>query len=229
MSDIDALALRARVRSATGEETQSALQRRGADAARRQVLRRLDAELAKLPASQRSPVACQAGCAFCCHLRVMVTASEVFGLLAYLRDTLDAESWQAFDQRLHAAASEVHSWSPQQRLTQNLPCPVLINGRCSGYAARPLNCRSYHSLDREACEASFNDPGNLALGHPQYSAVARVHEGVQGGFRDGLAQLGQDASQVELVTALCEALDDPHCRERFESGQTAFQRALRID
>ena len=36
-------------------------------------------------------------------------------------------------------------------------CPLLsMNGRCTVYDERPLACRRYHSLDREACEKSDN-------------------------------------------------------------------------
>ncbi len=109
-------------------------------------------------------------------------------------------------------------------LTTSLPCPALIDGQCSGYAGRPLNCRSYHSLSREACEDSFRHPDDLERGHPQLRAVAAVHVCAQAGFQRALQAHRQDARQFELVTALSEALEDEQSRDRFERGETAFVR-----
>lgn len=169
-------------------------------------------------------MACRAGCDFCCHLRVMATPVEVFGLLDYLRANLSDRRFGAFRSRVAEAEGRIRALEPERVRTTNVPCPVLVDGICSGYPARPFNCRSYHSADRDACEKSFNNPTDLSLGHPQFSAVARVHEGAQGGFVAGLNDAGYDRRQYELVTALKEALDDPKARDRFERGERAFLR-----
>ena len=214
----------ARIRADVRKETADAVARGGPDRARRQLLRTLDAELARVPAADRGPVACRSGCDLCCHLRVMATPAEVFGLLEYLQATLDAEAFAAFQARVVAAAARLAGVAPAQILATNLACPVLVDGRCSGYAARPFNCRAYHSLDRDACQQSFDAPADAALNHPQYAAVARVHEGVQAGHVAGLADAGFDHQQYELVTALAEALADPDARTRFERRGRAFTR-----
>ena len=213
-----------RIATEVADESASVASRRGPEQARRSVLRRLDAELGRVPASDRGPVACAAGCDLCCHLRVMTTPVEVFGLLDYLRSAFDASWFDGFRARVAAAASRLAGLTRSEVLATNLPCPVLVDGRCAGYAARPLNCRAYHSLARDACERSFDAPGDSSLGHPQYASVARVHEGVQAGFVSGLRGAGFDASEVELVTALAEALDDEDCAARFDRGERAFRR-----
>ena len=155
---------------------------------------------------------------------MVTTPVEVFGLLDYLRSAFDASWFDGFRARVAAAASRLAGLTRSEVLATNLPCPVLVDGRCAGYAARPLNCRAYHSLARDACERSFDAPGDSSLGHPQYASVARVHEGVQAGFVSGLRGAGFDASEVELVTALAEALDDEDCAARFDRGERAFRR-----
>jgi hypothetical protein len=219
--------LRAEVAVSTRARTLNEARRRGPERARREALRALEAQLARLPPRPHAP-ACAAGCALCCHLRVAATPAEVFGLIDHLRSSLTGAGWQALGERVRDTAAAVHALSPQRLLTTNLPCPVLVAGRCSGYAGRPLNCRAYHSLDLAACEHSFAHPGDLGLGHPQDAAVARVNEGVQRGFIDGLGEAGLDVAQYELATALAEALEDPAARERYAAGGTAFTRALRL-
>lgn len=224
----DSLArLRAQVTQRSHAGTLAEARGRGPDRSRRLALRLLDEELARLPARTHAP-ACAAGCAMCCHLRVAATPAEVFGLLDYLVKTLSAADWQSMRGRIGETARQVHALPPQALLASNIACPVLAGGQCAGYAARPLNCRAYHSLDRTACERSFDDPGNLALGHPQDAAVARVNEGLQRGFIDAQSDAGFDAAQYELATALAEALDDPEARLRFGRGQRAFLVALKL-
>lgn len=220
---------RARIRALAHGATRSAAAGAGGpDAAARRIQRLVEDELRRLPAADRAPVACAAGCALCCHLRVMATPAEVFALIEYLQRTLDAEAFAAFRERALATAKTVGALPDERLLTTNVACPVLVDGRCSGYAARPLNCRGYHSLSVAACQASFDAPEDLSLGHPQYGAVARVHEGAQGGYIEGLSDAGYDAEQYELATALAEALTDPDAHARFARGEKAFHAARKV-
>lgn len=219
---------RARIRRLAQGAARSAAAGAGPATATRRIQRLIDDELRRLPVADRAPVACAAGCALCCHLRVVATPAEVFGLVDFLERTLDADAFAAFRARASATAERVSALSDERLLTTNVACPALVDGRCSGYAARPLNCRSYHSLSLAACQASFDAPDDLSLGHPQYGAVARVHEGAQGGYIDGLAAAGYDAAQYELATALAEVLSDPDARARFERGDKAFHRARQV-
>lgn len=216
-------AIRIRVAESSLTETTQSL-RRGTNKALRQAQRLIETELNRLPHSERGPVACRAGCDFCCHLRVMATPVEVFALLDYLEQTLDALALDSFKKRLVATEQRLRKLPAGKMLATNLPCPALVDGVCSGYAARPLNCRSYHSLSREACEDSFKHPEDLSRGHPELTAVAKVHEGGQAGFMAAFGQQGYDDRQYELVTALAEALDDPEAWSRFHRKETAFLR-----
>lgn len=216
-------AIRIRVAETSLEQTNKSL-RHGPDKALRQAQRLIDTELKRLPHSERGPVACRAGCDFCCHLRVMATPAEVFALLDFLDNHLDRASFDQFARRLAETDRRLRALPEKRLLTTNIACPALVNGACSGYAARPLNCRSYHSLSREACEDSFKHPEDLDKGHPELTAVAKVHEGGQAGFIAAMDQHGYDDRQYELATALAEALEDVDARERFYARETAFLR-----
>ncbi len=200
-----------------------------AERIRRQALRRLDDALRRIPVVDKSPVACEAGCHYCCHLRVMVTPVEVFGLLDFMQARFTEEEFGEFRQRLRKSAERVRLVPGDRLLSVNIPCPVLVNGQCSAYAARPFNCRSYHSLDRDACQRSFENPERPGQGHPQFSKVARVHESCQAGLLKQTAEAGYDSRQYELVTALEEALDDLEARRRFEVKEPeVFRRAVEV-
>jgi Fe-S-cluster containining protein len=220
-------AIRMRVADVSLNETARAV-RRGPGRGLRQAQRVIDAETRRLPAEDRGPVACEAGCDFCCHLRVMATAPEVFALLDYLGQTLDASEFDAFVERVQSTDDALRALSSDRILRTNLACPALVDGRCSGYAARPLNCRSYHSLSREACETSFHNPEDIDQGHPEIRPLAEVHQGGQAGYAASLERAGYDARQYELASALAEALRDPAARRRLEQGRDVFESPLQV-
>jgi Fe-S-cluster containining protein len=220
-------AIRIRVAGVSRDETHRAL-RRGVHRGLRQAQRVIESQTRRLPPADRGPVACRAGCDFCCHLRVMATAPEVFALLDYLAANLDEAAFEAFSERVAAADRALRALPSEAVVTTNLACPVLVDGRCSGYPARPLNCRAYHSTSRQACEDSFNHPEDLERGHPELTALAHVHQGGQAGFIAALEQAGYDARQYELVTALAEALRDPDARRRMNDRETVFVHPLAL-
>lgn len=226
MNRLDALRLRAAV---SGREAGERGLKQSPDAALRNVQRALGNLISALPRADRGPVACRAGCDFCCHLRVMATPPEVFALLDYMRREIDPEAFDRFVERVRATDLELRDLTLARVLTVNLPCPALVDGRCSGYAGRPLNCRAYHSLSVDACRDSFEHPEDLHRGHPQLAPLARAHAGVQAGLIAALGQSGHDARQYELVTALAEALDDPEARNRLACAERVFHRALTMD
>lgn len=219
--------IRMRVAEASLEETGRAL-RGGPRRGLRQAQRVIESQTRRLPPDDRGPLACEAGCDFCCHLRVMATAPEVFALLDYLRSTLSDADFDAFLDRVETTDRELRALPADAILKTNLACPALVDGRCSGYAGRPLNCRSYHSLSREACEDSFNHPEDLDRGHPEIKALAQVHQGGQAGWAAALQRSGFDARQYELATALAEALRDPEARDRLAQGQVVFGNPLEV-
>lgn len=219
-------ALRDQARQAVGSADAPPRDASGLDRLQRHARRRLDEQLARVRRLHEKP-ACARGCAMCCHLRVMAMPAEVFGLARYIRRQLAPRALQELVARISDTAVRLHAIPPERLLAVNVPCPLLVDGACSMYPARPFNCRAYHSLDMQACAASFDNPGDASRGHPQSAIVARINEGVQQGLADVFARTGLDRGQYELVTALDEALSDPEAEARFLHGETAFRRALR--
>lgn len=221
-------AVREQARQAVHQAVSDGARRDDLDGVQRKVQRVLDAQLALTPRASRSQVACAKGCAMCCHLRVMATPAEVFALVGYMRRQLDQDAFEMRAARIASVAAQVHGLPRERLLLTNIACPLLVDGACSMYPARPFNCRAYHSLDYDACLASFEHPADTSLSHPQSALQARVHEGVQQGFLDVLRKVNVDSSQYELVTALDEALQDPQAEQRFARGDAVFRRALRL-
>jgi Fe-S-cluster containining protein len=124
---------------------------------------------------ERRQTACAAGCAVCCSDRVLLTGLEGFLLVQALKDA-------GRDDLVAMAASKPVQEADRPRSTFNAlarlcmaqeeppyqeqqarpagSCPLLADGLCSVYQARPLACRSMASLERcrpggQAVEESF--------------------------------------------------------------------------
>jgi hypothetical protein len=179
---------------------------------------------------QKDPggIACQRGCHFCCHLRVMVYPHEAIALHRHLGSSLPREQAQLVRERLKANA---------QRLTQGpagspdasaaaaprTACAFLVDGNCSAYELRPVACSGYHSMRREACErdhqAARAAGSHSGTGIPVLQAMQHVAASLGAGLEKGLNTVGLSCSLVELQTAVAALLEAPALIGRWRAGR----------
>ena len=177
-------------------------------------------------AERGTQLACRAGCALCCSLRVDVFAHEIFLIADHVRTNLSPEMLSALQARLAQHSARVLALTPFEHATQNIACPLLRDdGRCSVYEVRPLSCRRHHSTDFAACQFTYDHPGDLE--YPGAHDVDLFRE-----LTDALRQTAQtyeeygfDVTVYELGTALAEALADPAAWKRWHEAEPAFLRA----
>jgi Fe-S-cluster containining protein len=181
---------------------------------------RHDARIAAAPDVET--LACRAGCTWCCYFTVDVRAAEVFGILDFVeRSFVPAEKARIYDEvRVNSAL--LKALGEDERVTRNLKCPFLNEGRCTIYAARPQSCRNYHATKVAGCQQSYEEPENLDI-DPDfapgvYQAGAAHVEAVSAATREA----GYDVNAYELNCALDAALSTPDARERFEAGLKPF-------
>lgn len=200
-------------------------QRSGPENARRATLRRYEDVLRTSAGLDDRAVACQTGCSYCCYIRVVASPVEIFGLIDYLQATLDKTAYQAFEQRVCAAAEVVRPLSREVHMRTNVACPALQDAKCIAYAARPLRCRGHHSWDTQICINEYEHP-DMAVGPVSHLPVRGYSSGAHiQGFEAALARNGYDAGAYELIAALHEAISDPECKKRFSRRERAFLQA----
>lgn len=114
--------------------------------------RLLDRDVAEREAESSGRLACPAGCSECCRANLFVTTGLEFAYLARAargalsRATLDAvveearSQWARFPLRQTLRAERS---GPRDLRDEGLPCPLLADGRCLVYAARPVTCRLF--------------------------------------------------------------------------------------
>jgi hypothetical protein len=178
------------------------------------------------PASR--PVACAKGCSYCCYLLVGTSIPEVLVVADHLRQTRDAEAFAAVRRRVAAADDASHGADACDRLLKRTPCPLLVDGACSVYPARPLICRGYISYSWAACVdwgRRFRQFKNMPLDHPRRALYGAASQGII----DGHVDLGLPGGAVELIAALRIALETPDAQTRWLAGEDVFAAAAEID
>lgn len=170
------------------------------------------------PALKRS-LACTAGCAFCCHLQVRVTALEAIAVTASLKDDSHAAQRAA----VAAVAPDVRKLSADARRAARIPCALLVEGMCSVYQSRPVACRALYSTDAKACEQVLMAPPGAPLPPVRSPAVPRaLADTFAAGVNAAIAEHGLQAGLFELTAALDALLGDPGAAGRWLAGEPVF-------
>lgn len=161
-------------------------------------------------------VACAEGCAHCCHQSVGVTPAEAVAIVEHLQHTNTPSELMNVAARIHEARERAEGLSAQQRHSPQLPCPLLVNHRCSVYTVRPLSCRATNSLDAEQCRLNLNDAQARARylqsgkGPDSLLAPYRASHALSAGLQMSLSEVyGLDMQPLDLSRALDELLRNP--------------------
>lgn len=147
--------------------------------------------------------ACRAGCSHCCRHPVGVTFGEALALREALA-ALPRAGREALSEHVSAAAAATAAvpWAD----LAGLACPLLQDGRCSLYAARPLPCRALLSADAEACAAPERH-GGVPFDRPAFLsglALGQVLAGT-GGHRELRSALAAVLAAADPAPAFAAA------------------------
>lgn len=162
---------------------------------------RLLAEVARQPQAVEAlaGAACKAGCSWCCHQVVGITAAEeelvldaVSRLSAEARGRVRARQAEA-ERRL--ACKPMAEWQAER-----VACPLLDDGLCAIHADRPLPCRAVLSADAGACR-SWHD-GDEAARIPLIALQRGIYSHAQAGLAQALGEAGMPPAPMALTEAL---------------------------
>ncbi|MFU8768448.1 MAG: YkgJ family cysteine cluster protein [Desulfotignum sp.] len=171
-----------------------------------------------------SPVPdCAIGCSFCCHTRIHVTPLEAVLIGAHVRDCFSPEQKGDLKTRIRANLAHTRGQSLAQRVAikDKTPCIFLDDHACMVYDQRPFICRTWHSLDRRACETAFAS-GSHGAEIPCLSAPNYVYTLARDVIQAACTRMHLETGRLELVSAVdhCMALTD--AAGTFARGETIF-------
>lgn len=163
--------------------------------------------------------ACAAGCSFCCHLYVDVTALEAVAISALLADGSHEPQRRA----LTSAVAQVQGLTADARRAARIPCVLLAGDVCTVYDVRPTACRALYSTDARACEQALLAPAGAPLPPIRSPAVPRaLADTVAAGINAALAEAGLQSGLFELTAALAALGGGPDTFERWLAGEQVF-------
>ncbi|MEJ0005733.1 MAG: YkgJ family cysteine cluster protein [Steroidobacteraceae bacterium] len=155
-------------------------------------------------------LACRVGCNFCCHLRVMILPHEAIALFRYLQSRMPQAVAQGVRARLRTYAAGTQE--------SGRACAFLVAGECAAYEARPSACAAYHSLSKDPCERSFQDP-SLPTSTVALRSLQVVAAALDDGVSAELAAQGLNQAHIELHTAVAALLANPALIARWRAGR----------
>lgn len=96
-------------------------------------------------------LACRKGCAHCCYAWVSARAPEIL----FAKRAVPARDREAVRASVDAAYAVTGTRDFDGREGIVAPCPLLAEGQCRIYAARPAACRTAVSADARICERAY--------------------------------------------------------------------------
>jgi uncharacterized protein len=182
-----------------------------------------DEALAIVDEEYRPAIACREGCSFCCRKPgVLVTLAELIRIVAHLRNIRDARGLDELQARAAGYVAQLRGRHFNDPTTDSVPCPLLVDDRCSVYDVRPLVCRGFNSTSAEACEEAHGTAGRLI---PMFAILRDVTDGATVGVAQQLKHAGLGQAVLDLGTALSIALERPDAAESAVRGGRPFEPA----
>lgn len=160
---------------------------------------------------------CRMGCAHCCHAWVSAKAPEM--LIA--KAAVPPRERDAVRAAVEAAYARTGRAGPEERALTAAPCPMLADGRCRIYAARPATCRTAVSLDAALCARAFA-PGAEPVDIPTPDFHIVMRRGYSIALAGALKRAGYPAASYEFVAAMRAALARPDAEAAWLRGEDVF-------
>ncbi len=173
------------------------------------------------------PIACAAGCPFCCHIRLTASPAEILLVADHLRATQSADELQVTKRRVANMDYLTRGRSEARREAMRLPCSMLVERSCAIHQVRPISCRAVASVDLPACERAYAT--RMAEPVPQVRLQGMAADGIGYGLIAGLAESGYGVENVEFNAGLHIALQTDDAARRWLDGENLFDEATKVD
>ena len=167
-------------------------------------------------------IPCQVGCHFCCFIQVELTPPEALILGDYVEQHFSETEKKELLARSQRSL-DLQAGKDKQgiaKIREQLPCPLLQEGKCTAHRVRPLVCRAMHALDAKACEKALK---TADLSSPPYYAHRQeISFSISLGLLAGCQAVGCQSAPLELSRALLDYFSQPQPRERWLQGEKVF-------
>lgn len=119
---------------------------------------KLNDRLFEFASKQGQNIACEKGCEWCCHQPVFALDYEIDYLNRYIARNFTPAQQQEIKKRARKKKEKLDQLEGETLLNVKYACPLLLNGACMAYPARPMACRIYLSTNLSSCLRFFHEP-----------------------------------------------------------------------
>jgi Fe-S-cluster containining protein len=166
----------------------------------------LNDSILSLAKRQNTEVVCFKGCQWCCHQAVYANSYELHFLSDKIKSRFSPEKIAEIQKTTLAKLNATSQMIEEEIAKYKSPCPLLENGACSVYDARPMACRIYLSTKIESCLEFYHHPEN-ELNYPALIEFPlRAGRMMNEGFRAALKEFGIETAEFRLEDGLNIAL-----------------------
>jgi Fe-S-cluster containining protein len=151
---------------------------------------------------QNQNIACQKGCEWCCHQPVFALDYELDYLREFLQKNADKTTQKEIAARARKKNNKLSNLQDDELLNSKYPCPLLKNGCCLTYAARPMACRIYLSSNLKTCLHFFQSPDDKNNYPALLDLPMRLGRMMNEGFKTALKFGGHEAQEFRIEERL---------------------------
>jgi Fe-S-cluster containining protein len=162
----------------------------------------LNDSIIALAERQNMSVACFKGCHWCCHQAVFANSYELHFISERIKRDFNPTYLADIITKTDAKYLITSELSDEEILKYKAPCPLLKNGACSAYAARPMACRIYLSTKLETCLEFYKHPENETNFPALIEFPLRAGKMMNEGFRAALKEFGIETAEFRMEEGL---------------------------
>jgi Fe-S-cluster containining protein len=162
----------------------------------------LNDSIVALAERQKIPVACHKGCQWCCHQAVYANSYELHFLSEKIKKRFSPEKISKWLEAAEAKFTSTSKMNEMEVSKYKTPCPLLENGACSVYEARPMACRIYLSTKLETCLEFYHHPENEHNYPALIDFPLQAGRMMNEGFMAALKEYGIETAEFKLEEGL---------------------------
>lgn len=146
--------------------------------------------LSALAQQQGNAINCKMGCEWCCHQPVFALDYELGYLQNYIDEYFDDETKALIKTKAKHKQNKLSVLSDDDILNAKSPCPLLNDGACIAYEARPMACRIYLSSSVKSCVKFYENPDDKTSFPALLDLPMRLGRMMNEGFKSALKMNG---------------------------------------
>jgi Fe-S-cluster containining protein len=162
----------------------------------------LNESLSEFARQQNKQTDCKKGCEWCCHQPVFALNYEMDYLNDFIKRNFGKETQKDIKTRAGNKKEKFSFLNETDLLNAKYPCPLLENGACIAYSARPMACRIYLSSDVNSCLRFFKNPGNKTSIPALLNLPLRAGQMMNEGFKAALKTSGIKTQEFRIEEKL---------------------------